>query len=150
MNRLTVRKKIGVPADRAWEIVSQYAEAGPDRCQPFGTVAGKVAGWVDGAGVPTGFMDRALPLKSARLDVTVRHAGADSSEVTVTMDYAVGSGPIGALIHAVAMRPAMRKTLRRAIDGIACRVSLSAGAEGAGSSPLGGGVLREGRAVFAV
>ena len=146
MNRLTVRKKIGVPADRAWEIVSQYGEAGPDRCHSFGTVAGKVAGWVDGAGVPTGFMDRALPLKNARVDVTVRHTGVDSSEVTVTMDYAVGSGPIGALIHAMAMR----RTLRRAIDGIACRVSLSAGAEGAGSSPLGGGVPREGRAVFSV
>ncbi len=119
MRRLTVKKTIDIPADRAWEVISKNGQVWPCKEGPGEIVAGRVAQWVEGEGVPTGIMDKTIPLRRAKASMSVRHAGPHASEVAVTMDYAVGYGPFGALIHALILRPAIRKALGRAIEAIA-------------------------------
>jgi hypothetical protein len=153
MHQITVRKLIEAPSDRVWEFISKFekytspeAEVEDRECRSTGAVPGRAEDWISGGGEPAGFLERLLPLRRAWVDVSVRHAGANISEVTVRMDYAAGRGPIGALVHRVAMRPGMRRSLGRFIESIACRTG---SAKNAGRRREREGILREARAVFA-
>ncbi len=75
----------------------------------------EVRKWVEGEGVRLGPAERALPLRSARVDVSVRHAAPAAAEVTFQVDYRVGYGPLGWLVNAAFLRPAMRRWFIRAI-----------------------------------
>ncbi len=109
MRNLTVTEKINAPADRAWEILSRGAGE---------RVGREVRKWVEGEGVRLGPAERALPLRSARVDVSVRHAAPAAAEVTFQVDYRVGYGPLGWLVNAAILRPAMRRWFIHAIERI--------------------------------
>ena len=104
---MTVTEKINVPADRAWEIISRGAGE---------SVGGEVRKWVEGDGVRLGSAERALPIRSARVGVSVRHADPAAAEVSFQVDYRVGYGPLGWLVNAAFLRPAMRRWFIQAIE----------------------------------
>ena len=75
----------------------------------------KVKEWVEGEGVRLGPAERAMPLQSARVGVSVRHAAPAAAEVTFQVDYVAGWGPVGWLVNAASLRPAMRRWFTQAI-----------------------------------
>ncbi len=136
MRNLTVTEKINVPADRAWEILSRSAGE---------SVGREVRKWVEGEGVRLGPAERALPLRRARVDVSVRHAAPAAAEVTFQVDYRVGYGPLGWLVNAAFLRPAMRRWFVQAIE----RLERCAAAPGFVPNKRRGGKLVEARMVLA-
>ena len=87
-----------------------------------------------------------MPFKRSKIGVSVRHAGAEESEVTITMDYAVKYGPLGSLMNLFVIRPLMRRMFARVVDEMAC-LSRACGAP---CNPMPReGKLMEAKAVFA-
>ncbi len=136
MRNLTVTERINVPADRAWEILSRGAGE---------SVGREVRKWVEGEGVRLGSAERALPLRSARVGVSVRHAAPAAAEVTFQVDYRVGWGPLGWLVNAALLRPAMRRWFIQAIE----RLERRAAAPGPTPNKRREGKLVEARMVLA-
>lgn len=155
MSQLMMRRKVDVPADRMWEVVSKYdrlstPEAGcaNRNCAPpndfgFGDAAVR---WAESRGYRVSLGRVSMPLKRSKIGVSVRHAGADESEVTITMDYAVKYGPLGSLMNLFVMRPLMRRMFTKSVDEMAC---LSRSGGSARSSARREGRLMEAKTVFA-
>ena len=136
MRNLTVTERINVPADRAWEIISRSAGE---------SVGREVRKWVEGEGFRLGPAERALPLRSARVGVSVRHAAPAAAEVTFQVDYVAGWGPVGWLVNAAFLRPAMRRWFTQAIG----RLERCAAAPGPTSNKRREGKLVEAQVVLA-
>ncbi len=112
MHQLKVRKVIDLPADEVWEVVSEINKSGRNDTNSLsGKITNEVAGWVEGDGVQTGILSLTIPLRKAKACLSVRHAGAGASEITVSMSYRAGYGPLGGLVHALLLGPAIRKAL---------------------------------------
>ena len=60
-----------------------------------------------------------MPFRKSKVGVSVRHAGAEESEVTITIDYIVKYGPLGLLMNLLVMRPLMREMLAGIVDEMA-------------------------------
>lgn len=117
MHHLKVRKLTDLPADEVWEVVSEIDKSGRNDTDSLsGKIASEVAGWVEGDGVQTGILNFTIPLKKAKACMSVRHAGAGASEITVSMSYRSGYGPLGGLVHALFLGPAMRKALGNTLE----------------------------------
>ncbi len=155
MSRLTLRKKVNVPADRMWGIISNYGKRPSlsaaeikEKCAPEQTkgLMGAASRWAEGRGYRVSLGDVSMPFQRSKVGVSVRHAGEGESEVTITMDYAMKYGPIGSLMNLAVMRPFIRRSFAGIVDEIAC-LSRSCGAPCA--PQLREGRLMEAKTVFA-
>lgn len=117
MHHLKVRKMIDLPADEVWEVVSDINRGGRNNTGSLsGKITDEVAGWVEGEGVRVGILNFTIPLKKAKACLSVRHAGAGASEITASMSYRAGYGPLGGLLHTLLLGPAMRKALGKILE----------------------------------
>ncbi len=128
MSQLTLRKKVNVPADRMWKIISNYGKRPglstaemKEKCAPekIEGLLGPAARWAKGRGYHVSLGDVSMPFKRSKVGVSVRHAGEGESEVTITMDYAMKYGPLGSLMNLAVMRPLMRRSFAGIMDEIA-------------------------------
>jgi hypothetical protein len=107
---------------------------------------GAAARWAEGRGYRVSLGEVSMPFKRSKVGVSVRHAGDDESEVTITMDYAMKYGPLGSLMNLAVMRPFIRRSFAGIVDEIAC-LSRARGAHYA--PPRREGRLMEAKTVFA-
>lgn len=156
MSQLTLRKKVNVPADRMWKIISNYgkrpglisAAEMKEKCAPekITGLLGAAARWAKGRGYHMSLGDVSMPFKRSKVGVSVRHAGEGESEVTITMEYDMKYGPVGSLMNLAVMRPLVRHRFAEIVDEIAC-LSRARGAHFA--PPRREGRLMEAKTVFA-
>ncbi|MBT3351062.1 MAG: hypothetical protein HOC91_11375 [Nitrospinaceae bacterium] len=117
MHTLKVRKVIELPADEVWEAVSEENKGNQNYMDSIGeTLGAKVAEWVEGEGVQTSLYNITIPLNKAKACLSVRQAGAGESEITVSMSYRAGWGPLGGLVNAILIGPAMRKAIGKTLE----------------------------------
>ena len=130
MSQLTLRKKVNVPADRMWEIISNYgkrsglipaAGGAKDKRAPQKNAGllGAAARWAEGKGYRVSLGEVSMPFRKSKVGVSVRHSDAEESEVTITIDYIVKYGPLGLLMNLLVMRPLMREMLAGIVDEMA-------------------------------
>ncbi len=129
MSQLMLRRKVNVPADRMWEVISSYdrlavpePECANEKCAPQNNAGfrGAAVRWAKRRGYRVSIGHVSMPFKRSKIGVSVRHAGAEESEVTITMDYAVKYGPLGSLMNLFVMRPLMRRMFVRSVDEMVC------------------------------
>ncbi len=141
MPQLTRQVKINAPKEKTWEILADWgavsnwaptiteshttteAKRGVgsirscDHTQ-MGNIEEEVVAWEEGSSLSYDVIKGLpMPMKSLNNTWSVSGEGADSM-VTLTMDFGMKFGPLGALMAALAVRRMMRKEMGLSLAGL--------------------------------
>jgi len=142
MSKVTVTKTINVPAERAWEILSDYqniqvfhpmvnrvdklseADSGlgaKRRCNMYdkSSAVEEVVAWSEGKGYTVTVTEATkMPVRDIIARMSIEPVGANSSKAGIEMTYTPTWGVIGRVMDLLIIRPMMKKTFAKVIDGL--------------------------------
>ncbi len=140
MSKLSKRIRINTPAEKVWEVLADFGGVakwnpvvahsvaitdanrgvGCERqCEVpgFGDVRERVTEWEEGRRLSYDLEGGAGPMKSLGGEFSLSPAG-DNTEVTMTLDFRVKFGPVGALMDRFIVRRQMRKQMALTLAGL--------------------------------
>ena len=141
MSKVTVTKTIKVPAERVWKIISDFqniqifhpmvdhvdklSEAGSGvgakrRCNMYNkqSAVEEVLSWSEGKGYTVSVEATMMPVRNATARMSVEPNGAHSSNAGIEMTYTPKWGVVGWVMDLFMIRPMMRRTFSKVIDGL--------------------------------
>lgn len=142
MSNLAVTIEVNAPAERVWEVVSDFGgvhkfhplvETSPlltkndrglgakRRCEFYDktSIVEEVTKWDEGKSYSVVISEASMPLKRANATMRISPIDGDSSEVILAMDYEVKYGPVGKLMDMFMMRRMMGKMFGKVLKGLA-------------------------------
>jgi len=140
MSKVTVTKTINVPAERAWEILSDYqniqvfhplvdhvdklSEAGSGlgakrRCNMYdkSSAVEEVVAWSEGKGYTVTVTEATkMPVRDVIARMSIEPVGANSSKAGIEMTYTPTWGVVGWVMDLLIIRLMMRRTFTKVLD----------------------------------
>ena len=141
MRNVAVTKDVNAPAERVWEVISDYGgvhkfhpmvKTSPiltknarglgakRRCEFYDrtSVVEEITKWDEGKSISVVLSEASMPLKRANATIRISPINGDSSEVTLAMDYDVKYGSMGKLMDMLMMRRMMQKMFFKVLKGL--------------------------------
>lgn len=136
------KMRVNIPADQIWKVLGDFSsiekfsmnvEKSPiisDKKSGLGTVRKcdfydktsvieEITEYHEGTSFKVVLSEYSMPLKSLRVEMKVEAAGANFSDISMSMDYVVKGGPLGWLMGNMMMRPMMRGIIKKTLTGLA-------------------------------
>jgi len=147
MSTVTVKKTINVPAERVWEILSDYqniqvfhpmvdnvdklseADSGlgaKRRCNMYdkSSAVEEVVAWSEGKGYTVTVTEATkMPVRDIIARMSIEPVGSYSSKAGIEMTYTPTWGVVGWVMDLLIIRLMMRKTFSKVIDGLELHVN---------------------------
>lgn len=134
-------KIIYVPANRIWEIISDFGNiqnsnpvvekssmlsesnksiGATRRCEFYDktSVVEKVIDWKEGSHYTVELSETDMPLKNATATMSVKEINHNSSEISLEMNYTVKYGVVGSFMGILMMRPMMKKLFHKVLTSL--------------------------------
>ena len=141
MSQVSVTKKVNAPAERVWEIISDFGNpqvyhplvkdadllsvkdrglGAKRRCNLYNSTSAveEITRWVEGREFTAAATEGPMPFNNVEAGMRVIPLGTSSSEVTIAMSYVPKWGLAGRLLNALMMRMAVRKMLTKVLTGL--------------------------------
>ncbi|MCH7910422.1 MAG: SRPBCC family protein [Candidatus Hydrogenedentes bacterium] len=141
MSTVSVSRKVNVPAEKVWKILSDFGgvhkfhplvERSPlksDNNSGLGStrvchfydktsITEKVVKWNEGRGYTVEISDMSMPLKKAQARLQVEPADGDTCLATMEMTYVVKFGVLGVLMDKMMISGKMRQMFASILEGL--------------------------------
>ena len=141
-HRVSKTIKVKIPAGKVWEVLNDYGKVfnyapaiksspiigkkktglGAKRKVTFhqgASLVEEIVDYQDGRGYKMDLSELEGPFKSMQGEMWVDSIDADSSEITMAVDFQIKGGSIGWLIGVLVMKPVMKGALLKTASGLA-------------------------------